>query len=152
MATIYRIYSDKGDLQYYGSTSQSLKQRWSEHKSRYRNVILKNKDQWACKSREIFNAYGIDNCCIELIEECVPELSKERERYYIENNNCVNTKIPGRIINLKEYREEHKEHLTEISKKWYENNKKKVKEYASANRDHINAVRRKKVELKRQQL
>ena len=152
MSTIYRIYSDKGDLQYYGSTTQSLKQRFSEHKSRYTNAILKNKAQWTCKSREIFSTYGIDNCCIELLEECMPEISKERERYYIENNNCVNKKIPGRVINIKEYHEEHKEHILEIKKKWYENKKESNIEYFAnyyvKNKERINAVRDKRIALK----
>jgi hypothetical protein len=66
----------------------------------------------------LFDKYGIDNCKIVLVEE-VECKSKEdlhkRERYYIENNECVNKYIPGRTRKetQKEYRDANKEIIKE---------------------------------------
>ena len=47
----------------------------------------------------LFDKYGIDNCEIVWIEDYPCERKEQltaRERYYIENINCVNKLIPGR--------------------------------------------------------
>jgi hypothetical protein len=66
-------------------------------------------------SFDIFDKYGVDNCCIVLLEDC-PCDSKtklhEREAFFIKTIPNVNKNIPGRTKKM--YCEEHK---TEISEK-----------------------------------
>ena len=62
-----------------------------------------------------------------------------RERYFIENNDCINKYIPTRTGKeyreanrekyrqyFKDYAEEHKEEKSEYFKKYYEENKKNI--------------------------
>ena len=97
---IYKI--SNGELTYYGSTIQPLWQRRGTHK-KYKN----------CKSSLI------ENGVLTLVED-FPCSSKEellwKERWYIENNICVNTKKP---ILTDEERIQYKKD------KAYRNNKKK---------------------------
>ena len=76
---IYKITSQQTDDVYYGSTTLTLKQRWSSH---------------ICKIKLKY-----DDAKIELIElypcSCKRELLI-RERYYIENNKCINERLPSR--------------------------------------------------------
>ena len=75
--------------------------------------------------------------------ECKEELLK-RERYYLENFDCVNVQIPGRTI--KEWCEENKERLKEKSKKYYyeenEKCKKTRKDYALKNPEKMKEIKR----------
>ena len=106
---------------YYGSTTQSLNQRKGGHKRHL-----------DCKSREIFKLG--DDVDIVLVES-YPCNNKEelhqRERYYIENNECINKVIPMRTE--KEYREDNKEKI----KKYREDNKEKNKEWRETNKDKL---------------
>jgi predicted GIY-YIG superfamily endonuclease len=83
---IYKLVDNTNGNIYIGSTIQSLSKRKSQHKE------IKNK----CKSKLIINNGDYD---IILIEN-YPCSSKEelfaRERYFIENIECINKMIPGR--------------------------------------------------------
>ena len=109
---------------YYGSTTQLLCQRKTGHKRSYKN----HRD---CKSKEIFELG--DDVDIVLVES-YPCNNKEelhkRERYYIENFECVNKIIPTRTI--KEWREDNKDKI----KQYYEDNKDKNKIYRENNKEH----------------
>jgi hypothetical protein len=111
---IYRIYSDLGPLQYYGSTT-NIKRRWSEHKC--------SKDT---NSKIVFETYG-SNCKYEILEEGEDNTRIERERFYIENNECVNKQIAGRT--RKERIKSNKETMKEYMKIYYESNKETIKEH-----------------------
>jgi len=109
---IYKIVDNTNDNVYYGSTVKTLEERLTTHKF-YKS----------CRSKLI-----IDNGDYNIIlVENYPCESKEqlelRERYYIENNKCVNKNIPGRT---------HAE--------WYQANKehqnKKHKEYSIKYREY----------------
>jgi hypothetical protein len=110
-AKIYKIFSDKTDLIYIGSTIRTLNIRLSEHK-------LRNK-------KNIKQILDIDpNLKIELLESYPCKNKNEletRERYYIENNDCVNKTIPTRSKNeyMKEYHNAHKEQINEQKSKTY---------------------------------
>ena len=123
--SIYRIYSDKGELQYYGSTKRTILHRFSEHKGHYKRNTNK------CMSINLFHAYGVENCYIELVEEVTEELREEREAYYIRNFECVNKVIPTRTMQeyQKEYREQNKVKNTEYQKEYRQKNKEKHAEY-----------------------
>jgi len=99
---IYKIHSYQTDDIYIGSTTNTLSRRFSGHKTKFRcghykghsaNELLKN-----------------DDIMITLIENCPCNDNNEllkKERYYIENINCVNKKKPTRT--QKEYYEDHKD-------------------------------------------
>ena len=110
-----KIYKLVGNgLTYYGSTCDELYKRLYNHKNNY------NK----CKSKLLFDSG--DKVEIILVEKfpCNDKIELyQRERYYIENFECVNRQIPNRT--LKEYRDNNKEKM----KDWIENNKEKILEY-----------------------
>jgi hypothetical protein len=109
---IYKIVCNETNEVYYGSTILSLKDR-----------IIKHKCSLKCESRQIINR---NNYYYELIEDYSCNNRKEletRERWYIENNKCINKIIPTRT--LKEYYQENKEKILE--KKKIITNKIKIK-------------------------
>ena len=119
-AKIYKITG--GGLTYFGSTTQKyLSQRMTKHRH----------SSNTSSSREIIK---FPDCQITLIES-FPCNSKDelraRERYYIENNECVNKCIPGRTPqeSRRNYCEQNKEKIAENKKNWDLQNKDKVAEY-----------------------
>jgi len=117
---------------YYGSTTQALCQRKQGHK--------RNKD---CKSIEIFNLG--DNVDIVLVENYACENKEElhqRERYYIENNECINKVIPLRT------RKEHYLDNKDKIKKYYEDNKDKIKQVEKKYRENNNDIIKQKKSIK----
>ena len=111
MASIYLI-EDINDLKYVGSTTRKLNERLGGHRSH------KRRGQHVSSSK-----LNLDNCIITQLERCNLEDRKERERYWINNIDCVNErKLNGPD---KEWRENNKQK----QKEWRENNKEKRKQY-----------------------
>jgi len=157
--SIYKIYDNTNGNVYYGSTSERLLgKRLAHHRANYKKWC--NGKCRGCKSFDIIKNGDFDISLVEKVnyEEKV-ELHR-RERWYIENNKCVNKNIPTRTDKEynKKYYEEHKDRHTEHNKKYYEEHKeerieyqKKYKEehkdryteyqkkYREQNRDKINA-------------
>lgn len=113
---IYKLVG--GGLTYYGSTCDELRKRLYQHK------------QKKCKSKLLYDTG--DKVEIILVEKypCNDKMElHQRERYYIENFDCVNKNIPNR--KNKEYH-----------KIWTNNNKEKIKEqkreWRKKNRELIN--------------
>lgn len=100
---VYKIWSDKGNKVYYGSTCAKRDQRFLNHKSHYRCGRL------SCSSKILFDEYGVENCFFEVVEECkdIEEL-RLREKWYIQNNDCVNRLRPS--ITEEERKEKKKEY------------------------------------------
>jgi hypothetical protein len=102
---IYKITNNVNDDIYIGSTIKSLNQRFSNHKSNYKQFLNGNYSN--VRVFKLFGNFGIANCAIELIElypcESKNELEK-KESEFINNNKafCVNKNIPGRTV--KDYR------------------------------------------------
>ena len=116
---------EEGEI-YYGSTTQPLFKRLNQHK------------KFDCKSKILFEKYGIESIKINLIKifSCnnKEELHAE-EAKFIRENKCVNLRIPRRT--RKEYREDNKENI-KVSKKIYnEANKEKIKEYYEKIKDKV---------------
>ena len=90
IATIYRL-NDKNGLVYFGSTRQKLYQRLSEH--RYKNHV---RPSTSC----LLDFDSMEATVLEEHEFGEGEYDvifmRERERYYIENFECVNIRIPSR--------------------------------------------------------
>jgi len=94
MVFIYCI-EDINDNKYVGKTGRKLHDRWRRHVSDKYNPKA-NK----CSSCKL----NLLNSVIYLLEECEKDLSKEREQYWINKIDCVNTiKLNGR--NMENYRE-----------------------------------------------
>jgi hypothetical protein len=104
MIKIYKLIDNTNGNIYIGQTKQKLYQRLNNHKQDFKRGST-------LTSREIIKN---NNYKIELIEE-TNDLN--RERYFIENTECINKVVPGRTS--KEYYEETKHKL----------NKEKLKQY-----------------------
>jgi hypothetical protein len=133
---IYKIVDIGYTKMYIGSTTQPLYKRFSYHKESY--IRWKNNKHNKVMVFDIFEEFGIDNCKIELIEECPCENRMElckKEGEYIKNNNCVNKYIAGRTD--KEYYETNRDNIREQQKKYRETNKDKIAEYNEVNKDKI---------------
>ena len=111
---IYKIINEelKG-LVYYGSTTETLKQRFSKHKSSLN-----------CSSKTLFSV-GYPE--IILLEDYPCETKADllkRERYWIKGNECINCQIPGRT--QKQHYQDNKEKIVEYKKQHYQDNKKQI--------------------------
>lgn len=80
---IYRIYSDKTNKSYIGSTWKSFKGRWKQHLDK-----LNRNNHPSQKLQNDYNLYGTDSFTCEIIEVIESqEILLEREKYYIELYN-----------------------------------------------------------------
>ena len=114
-------------IPYYGSSTQKyLSSRLTGHIRDFKRY-LEGKMNYIT-SFKLFEDYGIENIQIILVENypCNDKYELEsKERYYIENNLCINKNVPTRTT--KEYREGHKEETKLNLKNYRENNKDKIK-------------------------
>ena len=141
---IYKIVNDELNLTYYGSTVSTLTKRLSQHKC-----------EKECKSKLLFSTET--KAEIFLVEKfpCNDKMElHQRERFYIENNECVNKKIPGQTI--KEYYVKNKEKIKLQRKQYREDNKEKKKEqdkkYAEKNKEKIKLQRKQFREQNREKI
>jgi hypothetical protein len=156
---IYKLTSSNSDEIYIGSTVLYLSKRKAHHFEDYKKY-LSNKRGYITSFKILEYGGEIDICLLEEYNCKTKEELHARERFYIENNNCVNKFIPGRQINewlentkekrkqqQKEYNELNKEKIRERKKKYRELNIEKIKAndkiYWENNKDKINEKRRK---------
>jgi hypothetical protein len=147
---IYKIISSECDDVYYGSTVLTLNKRFSLHKSafkRWTNGLIKK----YCTSYEIIEK---GNYQIVLLEDypCQNEIElKTRERFYIENNDCVNKIIPNRTIkeHKKQYYQLNREIILEKDKKRRQENREKISEkrrqHYHENKELFSELRKEKI-------
>jgi len=129
---IYELICSVTGNKYIGSTTQKLCQRLAQHKAMSNN----------CLSRNLINPK------IYLLTY-VPCDNKEElhaiERLYIENNECINKKIPLRTP--KEYYKDNQEQINEQNKKYYQNNQEQISEkqkaYKQDNPEKVKANKKK---------
>jgi hypothetical protein len=128
-AKIYKLINTEGALCYIGSTTQKLSLRKAHHYNHYKR--WKNDKGLYLTSFKIFedDEFG---CKIILIE-AFPCNSKEelekRERYYIENTECVNKCRPTRTI--QEWRSDNKDIIKQYHVEYYQKNKDKLRKKES---------------------
>jgi len=135
---IYKLYSKEQNIIYIGSTAMYyLSQRLAKHISSYK-IYLNTKDGYVYS----FKVLECEDYKIELLEDypCANVYQlKTRERYYIENNECVNKNIPTRT--KKEYHEANRDKILVRNKEYKQVNKDKIavqiKEYQEANKDKL---------------
>ncbi len=122
MYKIYKIVDNTNDNVYIGITTQNLHTRLSHHKHNLK-----------CMSREIIKNGDYNILLIEETDD------KTRERYYIENIDCINKYIPGQT--KQEYYVKNKNKINEYNNIWYKNNKEKKqiknKEWIKNNTDKV---------------
>lgn len=118
---IYKITSSHCDDVYIGSTTLTLSTRFSIHSCHY--------NKWFRGDANYISSFEImkyADAKIELIENFSCESRQqlvERERYHIEQNVCVNIRVPGRSAKeyCREYYENHREHIkTNVRNRYYE--------------------------------
>ena len=114
---IYRIVCNNTGLVYYGSTTQKyLSNRLSQHR-KYQN----------CSSKKIIDEGNYEILLVENVDCNSKDELRARERFYIENNECVNKNIPGRT--KKEYQKKYQKEYAKKYQKYRTENKEKIKEY-----------------------
>lgn len=79
MSYIYKITNIKNNKIYIGKTNNTIEKRFQEHCQASKKVRNENRPLY-----KAMNKYGIENFKVELVEQCSPEVSSEREKYWIE--------------------------------------------------------------------
>lgn len=160
LGIIYKITCKDTDDVYYGSTTDKLCRRKATHIQGVKRYD-EGKSIRKCSSYQIIKN---NNYSLEKVEELVCDTKKDllaRERFYIENNSCVNKKLPvwskeeekeSKKKWTKEYikREDVKEKRKEQWNKYYNNRSEEQKEkkkerdrvYREKNRNEINTKKR----------
>lgn len=127
---IYRIVCNISGLTYIGSTCEpTLARRLTKHVRKFK--CWKNGKDTYLSSFKVIEGDNYDIILVESFPcQNVDELF-QRERFHIENNICVNNKVPIKTQEErqqyaqeynKNYREENKEYYKEYSKNFYEKN------------------------------
>ena len=129
---IYKLISLETNEFYIGSTIRSLSQRKGGHFSSYKAWLLDNKKP-VCHSYKLISKGNVDIVLIENYPCNSKEELHSRERYHIENNDCINIRLPIKSKEeIKEYNKkywnEHAEHLYKWRKQDKINNPEKYKE------------------------
>jgi hypothetical protein len=135
LGKIYKIVCNTTGLTYYGSTCEpTLARRLTGHRTYFK--CWKN---WTKKAN--YSSYKVlENDNFELAPSNNKMELHKRERFYIDNNECVNTRIPTRTQleydllhkdRINEYQVEYRLINKDIAKikraEWYKNNKDRVK-------------------------
>ena len=137
---IYKMTS--GELVYYGSTVKTLAARKANHKYEYK-IWLEGKKRWSMSSFQLYETgLPIDIVLVEKYPCIDKEELHQRERYYIENNECVNLSIP--IISKEERKEKRKGYHKNDHIKHKEERNEKRNIYHHENKEKINANKREK--------
>ncbi|NBO31786.1 MAG: hypothetical protein EBV05_09395 [Cyanobacteria bacterium WB6_1B_304] len=93
---VYLLFSELGEVAYYGSTGQLPSQRLAEHRRDYKK-FLANKAKANLSSCEVmkFNDYKL--IVLDEYQNITREQLELNEGYYIANNKCVNKKKQKKI-------------------------------------------------------
>jgi hypothetical protein len=90
---IYKLTDNTNGNVYYGSTKHHITKRISEHLASYSRYT-----KGLCGYVSSFDIIQNSNFTFSVIDQVDGNKQKllERERYYIENNECLNKQIPNR--------------------------------------------------------
>ena len=138
---MYKILSPCLKECYVGSTIQVVEERWREHK--------KNRND--CRSKLLFEKYGIEKCKFIVMEVCPVEEKRIKEQWWIDHSigvvnkqGAFRTDEEHKIINrecVKVYRNNHLEEQKAYSKTHHaenrDRNNAKSRAYYQANREKI---------------
>ena len=147
---IYRIVCNITNKTYIGSTTTSLCQRLAKHRHSFAFWKRGDKNSFT-SSFEILENEDFD---IVLIEEYPCETKEQlhfRERYFIENSECVN-----RVTRPITTEEERKNQLKLSIKNWSENNVEKIKinrlNYYENNKEKISELKNEYREINKEKI
>ena len=130
-ARVYKLESSNG-LVYYGSTTQKyLSVRLCQHKSDSKDCTKHN----TCASKLLYaDGASVTITLVENVKDCKDKYELQaRERWYIENNECVNKVVPGRT--RQEYRVINRESLKVYHKEYNKQNATVRNEYRKTYRE-----------------
>tara|TARA_R110002050_G_C8814953_1_gene503948 strand:+ start:100 stop:813 length:714 start_codon:yes stop_codon:yes gene_type:complete len=152
---IYKIWSiSNPEMVYYGSTQQQVCKRLNDHRKDYNMWKKANNKKLFTTSFLIFDIGEYEYATLESMEFEEKFELRNRERFYIENNKCVNICVPNRT--KKEWGEENREIIKDQKKKYREANKEKLKAkakiYHEENREKIAAYDKKYKEENREKV
>lgn len=142
---IYKIIDNTNNSVYYGSTKSTLENRLRQHKNAY-NSYLKNPNKRKTSSIEIIKNGNYDIILVEIVDN-IDEI-KDRERFYIENNDCININIPLRTQKerAKIWYNNNKDLTINRAKIWRDNNKDIIKEqqkkYSIDNKEYLKTIKK----------
>jgi len=146
---IYKIIDNKTGKVYFGSTTEpTIARRLATHRTHCKQY--KEGKQRNCSSFEILENNDYVIVLVELFSCSSKDELLARERYWIENNECINKNRP--IVSIEEkkqyqqqyyqehfiehkdkrtkykqqYNQEHKEENQQYSQQYYQNNKKEI--------------------------
>ncbi len=135
---IYKLICNETSKIYIGSTCQSLCKRYGDHVAQYK--------YWKNTNKNYVSSFKLiidGNCDIVLIENYSCNNKEElhaRERYWIEQYDCVNKIIPTRTQH--EYRNDNIDKIKEYDNDRYHNERKlnndyqeKIKDYRDKNKE-----------------
>ena len=91
---IYKIYDNTNGSVYYGSTKETISRRMAGHRASYNRWVAGKARN--CKSFDIIKNGDYAYSLVEQVEYDDKLILHQRERFYIENNECVNMCIPNR--------------------------------------------------------
>ena len=120
---IYNIVCNLTGETYYGSTTQKISARMGTHR--------RNKD---CCSKQIIERGDYHYGLVEDYKCDNSEQLRMRERYYVDNNDCVNKVIPIRTKEegaamKKVYQQEHNEEIAAYQKVYQQEHNEEISAY-----------------------
>lgn len=119
---IYKITDINYTECYIGSTTYPLSKRFYGHRADYKSYLKGGHN--LTTSFYLFEKYGVENCKIELLENCNFNSKEEllkKEGEYIRTTKCINRNIPCRTD--KEYYLDNKEYCKQYIYKYMEEHK-----------------------------
>jgi hypothetical protein len=139
---IYKLVSLVSNEIYIGSTIKSLSLRKGQHISTYKRWLLEKKNNVCC-SYKLLEKGDVDIILIENYPCNNKEELNIRERFYIENSECINVRLP--IITKIEKSERQKKYWNEnyeYFKEWKKNDKLiDPNKYKQINKSYYNKVK-----------
>ena len=116
LGKIYKIVCNTTGLTYYGSTCEpTLARRLAGHRDSFKRF-----KRGKTTNITSFKVLESENHAIILVESfpCIDKMNLlQRERYYIENNECVNKQIPTRTD--EEYYLQNRDKMLETHAEYY---------------------------------
>lgn len=113
MATVYKILSPCLQECYVGSTTQVVEYRWNKHKN----------DRNNCRSKVLFETYGVDNCKFVVLEVCPIEEKRVKEQWWMDHSVGLVNKQDA-VFNMKK-----------ANRLFYDKNKERIKQYQKMRRE-----------------
>ena len=129
---IYKLWSPSKNIIYYGSTTQTISQRLTDHLRDLRKYNIGTRTS----NNSAFLVLNCDDYKIEVVEEYACNNKQQLERKegeYIKNNECVNKCVAGRTP--KEWYIDNIDKIRKQKQKKYEDNKEQIKMYREANKE-----------------